>query len=299
MTTKRSRVIDPDKVFDLGNYALLTIVLLITIYPLIYVVSSSLSSVNALLAGKVWLYPVEFSIEGYTAVFKSQDILRGYTNSIFYAGVGTAINVVMTVLAAYPLSRADLKGRNFVMFLFAFTLFFNGGLIPTFLLVKDLGMLNTRWALIIPNALAVFNVIITRTYFSQTIPHDFLESSRIEGCTNYQFLMKIVLPLSKPILAVIALYYAVGHWNSYFNALIYINDKSLQPLQMVLRDILVTNTSVDSSMMADAETMAARALMGQVLKYSVIVVGSLPMLIIYPFVQKYFVKGVMMGAIKG
>ena len=217
---------------------------------------------------------------------------------MFYMIVGTTVNVILTILAAYPLSRRDFYGRGIFMFLFVFTMMFNGGLIPNYLLVQDLGLLNSRWALIIPNALSVFNVIITMSFFKSTIPNELLESAQLDGCNDFKFLFKIVLPLSAPIIAVISLFYAVGHWNSYFGALIYLRDASLFPLQLILRDILVQN-SVDPSMMGDATQLANKIGLQQLLKYSLIVVSSLPVLIAYPFVQRFFVKGVMIGSLKG
>lgn len=286
-----------DRIFSIINYVVLSFLLIIFLYPLIYIVSSSFSSTDAVLSGKVWLWPVDFSLEGYKAVFAYKQIWTGYGNSLFYMIVGTFINITITILAAYPLSRKDFYGRNFFMFLFLFTMLFNGGLIPNYLLVKEIGLLNTRWALIIPNAMSVFNVIITRTYFKMTIPDELHEASKIDGCSDFKFLWRIVLPLSGPIIAVMALFYAVGHWNSFFNALIYLRDQKLFPLQLILNNILVQN-EVDPEMMMDIEHQASITGLRELLKYSLIVVASLPVLIIYPFVQKHFVKGVMIGSLK-
>jgi multiple sugar transport system permease protein/putative aldouronate transport system permease protein len=208
------------------------------------------------------------------------------------------INIALTVMAAYPLSRRDLVGRNFVMFFYSFTMFFGGGIIPLYLLVRSLGMVNTRWAMLIPNAMAVWNVILTRTYFQSSIPHELLESSQIDGCSNSRFVWSIVLPLSKPIVAVISLFYGVMHWNTFFHALIFLKDSDLYPLQIVLREILIQN-QMDNTMMMDIEQQQHREMLAALLKYSLIIVASVPVLLIYPFVQKYFVKGVMIGAIKG
>lgn len=204
----------------------------------------------------------------------------------------------MTLLAAYPLSRKDLDGRNILMFLFVFTTMFSGGLIPTYLLIKDIGILNTPWAMLLPGAINMWNMIVTRTYFQTSIPNEILEAAKIDGCSDYRFLWKIVLPLSRPIIAVIALFYAVSHWNQFFNALIYLKKQNLYPLQVVLRDILVQN-DVDVSMLADTEDAAKREGLRELLKYALIVVSSVPMMAIYPFVQKHFVKGVMIGSLKG
>jgi putative aldouronate transport system permease protein len=287
-----------DRIFTVCNYIFLSLLVLSVLYPLIYVLSASLSSTNAVASGRVWLFPVEFSLLGYKKIFEYSKIWTGYGNSLFYMVVGTTVNVVLTILAAYPLSRRDFYGRGIFMFLFVFTMMFNGGLIPNYLLVQDLGLLNSRWALIIPNALSVFNVIITMSFFKSTIPNELLESAQLDGCNDFKFLFKVVLPLSAPIIAVISLFYAVGHWNSYFGALIYLRDASLFPLQLILRDILVQN-SVDPSMMGDATQLANKIGLQQLLKYSLIVVSSLPVLIAYPFVQRFFVKGVMIGSLKG
>jgi putative aldouronate transport system permease protein len=222
----------------------------------------------------------------------------GYLNSIIYTVLGTAINVSLTVTAAYSLSRKDFKARGFVMTLFIITMMFNGGLIPMYILVKNIGMLNTRWALLLPNAIVVYNVIVTRTFFQTTIPDELLEASQLDGCTDFRFFVQVVLPLSGPILAVISLWYAVGHWNSFFSALIFIRNERLFPLQIILRNILLENRveNIDSMSLED---MAKREGMAQLLKYSLIVVASVPMLLLYPFIQKYFVKGVMIGSVKG
>jgi len=287
-----------DKAFTIINYVILSIVLVIILYPLIYVVSASFSSSYAVLSGKVWLWPVEPSLEGYKAVFKNKNILTGFQNTLFYTIAGTLINVIMTILAAYPLSRRDFHGRNVFMLILVFTMMFSGGLIPTYFVVKELHMIDTVWAMLIPTALSVWNVIIMRTYFQTTIPHELLEASQMDGCNDFRFLRSIVLPLSGPILAVIALFYAVGHWNQYFNAMIYLKDPGLYPLQLILRDILVQN-EVKIDMLGDVKTAAARQGLRELLKYSLIVVSSVPLLIVYPFVQKFFVKGVMIGSIKG
>lgn len=298
MQSKTIKETGSDRLFTIFNYVMLSIVLIVVLYPLIYVVSASFSSSSAVLSGKVWFWPVEPTLEGYKAVFKNAMVVKGFSNTIFYTLAGTAINLVLTVMAAYPLSRKDFSGRNFFMLVFVFTMLFNGGLIPTYLIVKDLGMIDTVWAMLIPAGLSVWNVIIMRTYFQTTIPSELLEASQLDGCTDFHFLRSIVLPLSGPILAVIALFYAVGHWNQYFNAMIYLKRSDLYPLQLVLRDILVQN-EVNIEMLGDAKTAAARQGLRELLKYSLIVVTSLPLLVVYPFLQKFFVKGVMIGSIKG
>jgi putative aldouronate transport system permease protein len=287
-----------DQMFSAVNYLVLSIFLLTILYPLIYIFSSSFSSTDAVISGKVFLLPVEPNLEGYYAVFKHKLIWTGFINSLFYTVVGTLINIVMTVLAAYPLSRKDLYGRNAYMFLFVFTIMFAGGLIPSYLLVKDLGILNSRWAMILPGALAIWNMIITRTYFQTTIPDELLEAAQLDGCNDFQFLARVIVPLSGPILAVITLFYAIGHWNHFFSALLYLKTQQLYPLQLVLRDILIQN-SVDASMLTDVEDAAKREGLRELLKYSLIVVATVPVLVIYPFVQRHFVKGIMIGSLKG
>lgn len=287
-----------DRIFNFFNYGFLTLLVIVVLYPLIYIVSASFSSAEAVSTGRVWLLPVDFSLEGYKAVFSNEMIWKGYGNSLFYMVVGTIINVVLTVMAAYPLSRANFRGKNFFMFLFVFTMMFNGGLIPTYLLVRDLGMLDTRWALLIPNAITAFNVIITVTFFRSSIPNELLESAQLDGCNDFKFLTKVVIPLSAPIIAVISLFYAIGHWNQYFSALIYLRDANLFPLQLVLRSILTQN-EIDPTMIGDASDIESKIGLANLLKYSLIVVASIPVLIIYPFVQKHFVKGVMIGSVKG
>ena len=298
MHSKAIKESGADRLFTIFNYVMLSLVLIIVLYPLIYVVSASFSSSSAVLSGRVWLWPVEPTLDGYKAVFKNAMVIKGFMNTVFYTLAGTAINLILTVMAAYPLSRKDFKGRNAFMLLFVFTMLFNGGLIPTYLIVKDLGMIDTVWSMLVPAALSVWNVIIMRTYFQTTIPNELLEASQLDGCSDFRFLRSIVLPLSGPILAVIALFYAVGHWNQYFNAMIYLKRADLYPLQLVLRDILVQN-EVNIDMLGDAKTAAARQGLRELLKYSLIVVTSVPLLVVYPFLQKFFVKGVMIGSIKG
>lgn len=289
-----------DLVFLSANNLILFMALLVTIYPLIYILSSSFSSTRAVISGRVWLWPVEPTLAGYEAVFNNSSIIRGYINSVIYTFVGTLINVVLTVMAAYPLSRRDFKAGKFIMFMFTFTMFFGGGLIPNYLLIKNLGMINTMWAMVIPGAIGTWNVIITRTYFQSTLPGELLEASQIDGCSDIKFLLKVALPLSKAIIAVITLFYAVGHWNAFFSAFIYLNDKKMFPLQLVLRDILVS-LNVDASMLSslNLEEMTAKEGLVDLVRYSAIVIASVPVMLMYTFAQKYFVQGVMVGAIKG
>lgn len=280
------------------NDLFLLFCLLVVAYPIIYVFSASFSSPSAVMAGRVTLFPVEFSLEGYKAIFENNKVILGYANTIFYTVVGTSINLFLTVLCAYPLSRKEMYGRNVFMFIVSFTMIFSGGLIPTYILVQNLGLINTRWAMLLPNAIGAWNVIITRTYYQSNISDELFEAAELDGCSHIRFLWSVVLPLSKAITAVLVLFYAVGHWNQYFNAFIYLSDKKLFPLQIILREILIMN-QIDSSMITDPTLMAAKQGLADLLKYSLIIVASVPVWIAYPFVQKYFVKGVMVGALKG
>lgn len=287
-----------DRVFYVLNFCVATFFLLVTLYPLIYVVSASFSSPLALSQGRVWLWPVDITLDGYSAIFTMPSIMRGYLNSALYTVLGTSINVVMTVMAAYPLARRTLFGRGVFMFLFVFTMMFGGGLVPSYLLVRDLHMINTVWALVIPGALSVWNMTITMNFFRSNIPEEMLEAAQLDGCSDARFLLTFVIPLSKSILAVIALFYAVSHWNSYFNAMLYLNDAEKFPLQLVLRDVLVQN-SISNTSQLDIQELMKKQNAQDLLRYSIIVVSTLPMMLVYPLVQKYLVKGVMVGSLKG
>lgn len=289
-----------DKIFDVINVAIMIILLIIFAWPLWFVVIASFSNPNEVWNGNVIIYPKGFTLAAYEAVLEYKSIWIGYRNTIFYTVVGTLINLIMTVCAAYPLSRKDFVARNFFMIMFMLTMYFGGGLIPSYLVVNKLGLVNTPWAMIIPGACSIYNVIITRTYFINSIPESLKDAADLDGANSFQVLMKIVLPLSKPILAVIGLYYAVGHWNDYFSALIYINNTDLLPLQSFLRDLLLSNKlTVDKLAGMDAAAAEAKMHLAQTLKYSAIIVSTVPVLCIYPFIQKYFVKGVMIGSVKG
>ena len=287
-----------DAVFDLAVNLFLIISLMIVAYPLIYVVSASFSSPKAVISGRVWLLPEDPTPLAYEAVFKNSNILTGYANSIIYAVLGTLINLVLTMLAAYPLSRRNFFGKEIFTGIFIFTMLFSGGLIPTYLVVNKLGLINTRLSMILPGAMSVWNVILTRTYLQSTIPEEMYEAGSLDGCSIYKALWHITIPLSGPIMAVVALYCAVGSWNSYFDALIYLSKRELFPLQIVLRNILIVN-QIDASMVVDIKEIARKQGMINILKYSVIVVSSIPLIAFYPFIQKYFVKGIMIGSLKG
>ncbi|MBP2112806.1 carbohydrate ABC transporter permease [Paenibacillus silagei] len=287
-----------DKVYYIISGFILTFILIAVSYPLIYVLSASFSSGNAVSSGQVLLWPVDFSLEGYEAVFKNKDIVRAYGNTFLYTALGTLVNVTVVMTCAYALSRPGLKGRGGFMFLFTFTMFFSGGLIPFYILMKDLHLINTMWVMVLPGALSVYNMIIARTFIQSSIPGELIEATSIDGCSDARFFFSFVLPLSKAVIAVITLFSAVGHWNAYFNALMYLNDRTLYPLQIILREILIMN-QVDVSMIMDPELQVAKAQAAAVLKYSLIVVATVPILCVYPFIQKYFVKGVMIGSLKG
>lgn len=287
-----------DKIFYFCVKTILILFLFIVIYPLIYVISASFSSPESVTNGRMWLFPVDFTLQGYQTLFTYKAIGIGYMNSLYYMILGTIMSLVMTMLASYPLSRKDLFGKKPLQFIFLFTMLFSGGLIPGYLVVKDLNLLDTRWALLIPGMLSVYNVIVMRTYFQNSIPEEILESATIDGCNHYLVLIRMIIPLSGPILAVIGLFYAIGYWNAYFNALLFINNPNLYPLQLVLRDILIVS-KIDMSAFKDIAQIRQKEMISQLLKYAAIVASTVPVLILYPFVQKYFVKGMMIGSVKG
>ena len=289
-----------DKIFDSVNVAVMIFLLIIFVWPLWFVVIASVSNPNEVWNGNVLLVPKDFTLMAYEELMKYKMIWTGYRNTIFYTVVGTFVNLVMTICAAYPLSRKDFMPRNFFMFLFMLTMYFGGGLIPTYLVVSGLGLVDTRWAMIIPGAVSIYNIIITRTYFMNSIPASLQEAATLDGANSFQYLMRVVLPLSKPIIAVIALYYAVGHWNDFYTALIYLYNEDLMPLQSFLRDMLMsTKMTLNNLSGLDTATVELKTHLAQTLKYSVIIVSTVPVLCIYPFIQKYFVKGVMVGSVKG
>lgn len=291
-----------DKIFDIVNILIMCVLLIIFIWPLWFVVIASLSEPNEVWLGNVILWPKGFTLVAYEALKDYGDIWIGYRNTLFYTVVGTAVNMIMTVFAAYPLSRKDFMPRNVLMVFFMITMYFSGGLIPTYLVVNKLHLTNTVWAMIIPGAVSFYNVIVTRTYFINSIPTSLQEAAELDGANTFQLMLKVIIPLSKPILAVIGLYYAVGHWNDFYTALIYINNRDYLPLQSFLRDLLMSSKlSISGTNAAglDAATLEAKRQLSQTLKYSVIIVSTVPVLCIYPFIQKYFVKGVMIGSVKG
>ena len=295
---KRVKYSLDDRIYYIFIHVVLSLVLIVILYPLIYVVSSSLSSSHAILNGQVYLWPVGLSFDGYKLVFSYKFIGTGYFNSIIYTISATVLSVFFTMVAAYPFARKNLPFKKFFMFLFTFTMFFSGGMIPNFLLMRQLHLLNTRLVLIIPGLISVYNMIVARTFIQNSIPGELLEAAQIDGCSNTRYFFQIVLPLSKAVIAVLVLYYGVENWNSYFPALLYLNNRNLYPLQLFLRQILVANT-VTANDFSDPAMIEAMQGMAELLKYALIVIGSLPVIVLYPFIQKYFAKGVMIGSVKG
>lgn len=296
--TKKVRYGTADKIVLLVNKLILTIFMLIILYPLLYVVFASVSGGSA--RPPLWLIPEKFTLASYRAVFGYREIWVGFRNSVLYVAIGTAAALFVTTCCAYPLSVQSFKGSRVLTPMCIFTMYFGGGLIPTYLVMKDLHMINTIWAVTIPGALSVSNMIVMRTFFKTQVPNELRESAQLDGCGNIRYLLSIVLPLSGSVMAVIGLYYAVGIWNSYFDAMIYLKDRSLYPLTLFIREILITNSndsinSLAADLAGDVELEERRNLM----KYAVIVISSLPMMVLYPFIQRYFVKGVMIGAVKG
>ncbi len=282
--------------FDVCNAALMVLLMVVMIYPFYYVAIVSLSDGKAVMTGKVTFWPANATLDSYKLIFRDNEILVSYWNTIRYTFVGTLINLVMTTLAAYPLSRPRLVGKRFFMMLAMFTMFFSGGIIPMYLQVFRLGLIDTIWAVVLPGAISTYNLIVMRTFFSG-IPNSLHESAHIDGANDLQILLRVVLPLSTPILATMTLFYAVGHWNSFFNALLYLNKREMYPLQILLRNMAIMN---DSSRFVN-ETGAASGFLTieETIRYAVIMAATLPILLVYPFLQKYFVKGVMIGSLKG
>ena len=293
----RIRRSQSDLVFNLFIYGFAILTLIIVLYPLYFVVIASFSSPYAVSAGKVWFYPVGFTLDGYRELLKHADIWIGYRNTIAYTLMGTLIGIAVNIPAAYALSRKDLAGRGFFTFLFVFTMFFSGGLIPTYLTVQDFHLYDTFWVMVLPFSVSVYNIIVARTFFSTSIPSDLWDAAQIDGCGNIRYFFQIVIPLSKAVIAVIGLWTAVWHWNSYFNALIYLKDPNLYPLQLILRDILITNNMQSAMGTGEAAQIALRK--AALMRYAVIIVSTVPIMVFYPFVQKYFNQGVMIGAVKG
>lgn len=288
-----------DKAFDVLNTIFLVIVLILIVYPLIFVLSASISDPAAVSSGKMWLWPVDITFKGYERVFADGAIWRGYANTILYTAVGTAIHLFVLLPCAYALSRKELLWKKGILWFILFTMLFNGGLIPTYLIVKSLGMLDTMWAIVIPNVVGAWSILVARAFFQQSIPDQLVEASKIDGASDFYIFIRIVLPLSLPIVAVMALFHAVNLWNQYFNALIYLSDRDKFPLQLILREILVVNQmQLNDPGSGSAESLVDQVKTAGLIKYAVIIVSSLPLLLVYPFIQKYFVQGVLIGSIK-
>ena len=290
-----------DRIFNGINLIIVTVCLLLVLYPLYFVVICSFSNPNSVAAGEVWLYPKDITLDAYKTVFENKDILIGYRNTIFYTIVGTLFNLALTLPAAYGLSKKNFMGRNVIMFFIVLTMYFSGGMIPTYLTVRGLGLLNTWWALIIPAGCSTYNLIVTRTFFANGVPSEIEEAAIIDGCSTFRVFFQIVLPLSKALIGVLTLYYGVAHWNEYFRALIYLSSaREKVPLAQVLREILILNTmKATAGSSVDEEMALYYANLANLLKYALIIVSAAPLLVVYPFLQKYFDKGVMIGSLKG
>ena len=286
-----------DRFFDITVIVLVTIILVSLFYPLYFVFIASISNPDLVSSGQVWFLPKGITNEGYTYILRDVRILRGYFNTFLYTTSGTLLALAITIPAGYALSRSDLRGKTIIMLFFVFTMYFSGGLIPKYLVVKRLKLIDTRFVLMILGSFSVFNLIITRSFYTNSLPKELQEAAEVDGCNIFQYFISVVLPLSKSIIAVIGLYYAVYHWNAFFNGLVYINNVKLYPLQLILRDILISGQTIDVSI-TDPEMIKRLEQIARTIKYGVIIVSSLPVLLIYPFVQKHFVKGVMIGAIK-
>lgn len=291
-----------DVIYDTILFILLSLVFLVVAYPLYFVIISSVSDPIAVSNGEVTFYPIGFTLDGYREVFKTNTVVRGFLNSLLYTVCGVSVNLLVTLPTGYALSRKDFALKKFVTFFYMLTMFIGGGMMPTYLIVKQTGLLNSMWALIIPGAMGVYNMIVAKTFFSTNIPLELMEAAKLDGCGNTRFFFHIVLPLSGAITAILVLYYGQGHWNSYFSALLYINDREKWPLQLELRNILLLNTNtMTKEFITEAmrKEQARREALANMMKYSLIIISSIPMLIVYPFVQKHFVKGVMIGSVKG
>lgn len=288
-----------DRIYHAVALFVLALVMLTIIFPIWTVVIASFSDPTELYQKTFLIWPSKITLESYQLVFRDNDFLTGMYNSVCYTVVGTLVNVVMNICAAYPLSKRNLKGKNFLMLLFTFTMFFSGGIVPTYILIGNLHLLDNFWVMILPSAVSMFNVIVMRTYFQTNIPQELEDAASVDGCTNFRFLIRIVLPLSAPIIVVIALYYGVARWNDYFTAMMYLTKRSMFPLQLILRDILLQNQAGNMLNVATDAAYAERMMSRMGLKYAVIVISTIPILAIYPFAQKFFSKGIMIGSVKG
>lgn len=285
-----------DKIFRAVALVILAFIMAIIIYPIWFVLVASFTNPLEIYQNAFLFWPKEFNFESYKLVFKDQDFITGFVNSIFYTVVGTTLNVVMNICGAYPLSKRNFKGKSFFTIMFTFTMFFSGGMVPLYLTIQDLGLYNTLWALVLPMAVSVYNLIVCRSFFESSLPIELLEAAKLDGCSDFGFFFKIAIPLSSTIIAVMVLFYATAMWNVYFNAIMYLRDESKMPLQVILRNLVLANqVNIGSS----GAELADRTALANQLKYVVVTLAAFPLIIVYPFVQKYFAKGVMIGAVKG
>lgn len=288
-----------DKIFDIVNHTLVILAVILVLYPLLYILSSSFSSTTAVQAGRVRLWPVEFSLLGYQTLLHYRLLWSSVLNSLFYVVAGTSISVSLTLMLAYACSRKDFKPRGILMFLLGFLMIFPPGMIPRYLQVSQLGMMNTRWALLLPSALSALNVIITRTFFQSNIPDELLEAAQLDGASDFQFFFRIAIPICAAVIAINMLFYGVAQWNQYFDAMLFLTSEKLYPLQLILRKVLVLNSIGNDVALSDIKAYASKAALGELLKYSLVVVSVVPMMLVYPFIQKYLVKGMLIGSLKG
>ncbi|MDR1970638.1 MAG: carbohydrate ABC transporter permease [Treponema sp.] len=286
-----------DRAFDAVNWTIMILICVSVAYPLWFVLVASFTDPNVVNQGRILLYPVKLFLGGYERIFRYPPLWKGYLNTLIYTAAGSAVSIAVTVPAAYSLSRRDMAGRRIIMFLFTFTMFFSGGIIPLYLIIQKIHIYNTLWAMVLPGAVSVYNLIVCRSFFDTSIPQELLEASRLDGCTDFGFFFKIALPLSSTIIAVMVLFYATGIWNAFMNALMFMADQGKMPLQVIMRNLILINQA--NMITTDASEMIMRQKLAEQLKYGVIVVSALPLLLAYPFLQKYFVRGVMIGAVKG
>ncbi|WP_233206064.1 carbohydrate ABC transporter permease [Cryobacterium sp. N19] len=292
----RSRMADP--VFNVVAVGGLLLVILAILYPMYFIVIASFSEPSEILNGNVWLWPRGFTVEGYARIFSDPTILRGFGNSILYTVVGTCISVVSVLCAAYTLSRKDLYGRTFFMLLFIITMFIDGGLIARYLVVRDLGILDSIWAVVLPGAIGVWNLIIARAFFENNVPSELRDAAQLDGAHDFRFFWSIVLPLSKPLIFLMIMIHLVANWNAFFDALIFLEDQSKYPLQLVLRNVLIQSEVSSAGGSGALDSYAAAQRLGELIKYGMIVISTLPLLIVLPFMQKHFTKGALLGAVK-
>lgn len=288
-----------DKIFDFFNILLMGVILLVILYPLYFVIIASISDPMAVSRGETFLLPKSIGFAGYEEIMKNKTLWSGYRNTVFYTMFGVMINIALTMTAAYALSERALPFRRLINALIIFTMLFDGGMIPRFMIVRSIGIYNTVWAMLLPRAVWVFCIMIARTFIEQTIPHELYEAASAEGCTFARYFFSVVIPLSPALISILVLYYGVGHWNSYFDAMLYMENRDLYPLQLILREILITNQTATQVAMDSPEVINEMLRKSESIKYAVVIVSSLPVLVLYPFLQKYFVKGIMIGAIKG